>query len=226
MGRRRRDKMGQHRGCGGTESVGDFADYRTNPEDPFHALLSRTKSSNNFEITALPKWNFIRESQRNRVSRGALHPPTSFFSYGLASSAALSLIRRATSRLQSLPIFPSFREGRGGRDTPPGSLPERFRHGTILFRLPVPASSRRPYCRRKPLVKDFLDILFRFRPRVARSQDSLVALSPAFQWQQRNQCNGGSRYSVGGTANESVTCNACWQCFVAENASFYSSASR
>lgn len=40
-----------------------------------------------------------------------------------------------------------------GRDTPRGSLPERFRHGTILFR-PFPVPTSRIFC------KGLLDILF------------------------------------------------------------------
>lgn len=76
-------------------SVGDFADYRTNLEDPFHALLSRTKSSNNSEITPLPKWNFIRESQRTRASRGECRGLSSF-------SPTVSLLRRSPFSLSNV----------------------------------------------------------------------------------------------------------------------------
>lgn len=53
-----------------------FTDYRANlQQDPFHALVPRTKSSNNSGITALPKWNFIRESPRSRAFQGESGSP-------------------------------------------------------------------------------------------------------------------------------------------------------
>lgn len=105
----------------------------------------------------------------------------SFSNPHFSSSKALSLIHRATGRLlQSLPIFSSFRGETLGRDTPPGSLPERFRHGTILFRLSPP---QRTYSRAEvllrqpePPAKDFPDILF--TSRLLPTSLSLLPRSP------------------------------------------------
>lgn len=64
----------------------------------------------------------------SRVSRREGHAIFSFLYYR-------SLSLRPVFLLSSLFQFSLRFEENTGRDTPPGSLTERFRHGTILFRL-------------------------------------------------------------------------------------------
>jgi len=97
-------------GRGGGGGGEGSADYRTNLRDPFHALVPRTKSSNNSGITALPKWNFIRESPRSRarVSRSG----ADLFGSSLVPAAA---VRRSEPVASSLFQFSLRFEKSSGR---------------------------------------------------------------------------------------------------------------
>lgn len=164
---------------------------------PFMLPFQRTKSSNNSEITPLPKWNFIRESQRRRRFKGVRcplppHPRLFLLSAPVASSS--SSFSSSSSSSSSNFLFVSFRgegkprlgirhQGVYRKDFVTGRYYSAFSN---VRGLPL---ARTTLWERLSRYSLFPSISFRHPPPPSRF---------TFKWQARNQCNQGREKEGGG----------------------------